>query len=143
MELNWVLLLLSKRGVENLRKYLLENLDLIPYPRTTFHSTIAHSRNRSLVVEGDLIRRIDDGFPIQISPDTYSLHCIKNKLALRYEDPSIAEIYNQIMSNRTRQPASSPKFIPHIIISKNFSGNVENLPPFTVPLTFNSCYWDI
>jgi len=143
MELNWVQLLLSKKGVENLRNYLLENLDLIPYPKTTFHSTILHSRDRPLVIEGDLVRRIDNSFPIRISPDSYSLNSSRNILFLRYEDPSIAKIYNQIMSNGTSQPTPRPKFIPHIIISKNFSGDVENLPPFKTPLTFNSCYWEI
>ena len=143
MELNWVQLILDKRGVENLRKYLLENLDLIPHPRATFHSTIVHSGDRPLVVEGDLVRRIDNSFPIQISPDSYSLHSFGNKLLLRYDNLSILEIYNQIMSNGTRKPTLRPKVLPHIIISRNFKGDVENLPQFTRPLTFTSCYWEI
>ena len=168
MRVNHVSLLLGKRGSMKIRSYLSKNKDLISNPKEKFHSTIRYSVQTPVFLRRKMIQYLDKSLPFQISPDTYSFDVFREKfLVLRYSHHKIEEIYNQIIGEGVRQifleyPDLNPlekdtakeyldqdasefyaNFNPHITLSKNFNRDVNSLPNFTQPLTFNSFIWKI
>ena len=71
---------------------------LIPNPKNRFHSTVYHSSSFPVFGDLALLEKIKNKLPVVLNQESYFFDIFENCLVLRYENETVREINEVILS---------------------------------------------